>query len=227
MKVLVTGAHGFIGEWVMKELKTSEYMAVPFAGDVRDKTTFPNEAFDLIIHLASLITHRQSYSMSDLYDVNVRGTINLLEVYTNIKMVYISTTDVLREHLSEYAKTKLEAEKHVQNQKDYLIIRLPSVFGAKQRQVKLIPLLFEKYLRNGQCIIQNNDLREYIYVEDVARKIVADLNLTGIITYEGFKIRNYDLEKMIRAACLNLSYSCISTEEECFFSRLKNMRQCI
>jgi len=221
VKVLVTGAHGFIGKWVMKELKAAKYKAVPFAGDVRDKSTFPKEIFDVIIHLASLITHRQSHFADDLHDVNAQGTRNLLEAYPKAKMVYISTTDVLRSQLSEYAKTKLEAEKFVQNQMDYLIIRLPSVFGPEQRQLKLIPLLFERYCRGGKCAIHNNDLREYIHVEDTARKIVADLNLTGIVTYEGFKIRNYDLEKMIRAASLNLSYSCVTSEEEYFFSRLK------
>jgi len=205
----------------MKELKAAKYKAVPFAGDVRDRSTFPDEIFDMIIHLASLITHRQPHRADDLYDVNVQGTRNLLKAYSQAKMVYISTTDVLRDQLSEYAKTKLEAEKFVQNHKDYLIIRLPSVFGPGQRQLKLIPLLYEKYCRGGQCVIHNNDLREYIHVEDTARKIVEDLKLSGIITYEGFKIRNYDLEKMICAASLNHSYPCVTSEEEYFFSRLK------
>jgi uncharacterized protein YbjT (DUF2867 family) len=43
MKVLVTGATGFTGEWVMKELDISEHTAVAFSGDVRDKSTFPKE----------------------------------------------------------------------------------------------------------------------------------------------------------------------------------------
>jgi len=221
MRFLVTGANGFIGKWVMRELEKKKCSAHPFSGDVRDKSTFPQMEFNEIIHLAAFITHRQHHSADDLYDVNVQGTKNLLEVYPKAKMVYISTTDVMRDQLSEYAKTKIDAEKFVQNQIDSLIIRLPSVFGPEQRQVKLIPLLFKKYYQSEECLINNNDLREYIYVEDVARQIVADIDRSSIIAYEGFKIKNFDLEKIIRSICFNISYQSVTADEKIFFSRLK------
>ena len=179
MKVLVTGATGFIGEWVMKELDASEHTAVAFSGDVRDKNTFPKEPFDVIIHLAAIVTHRQHQTVGDFDEVNIQGTKNLCKAYPSAKTIYISTTDVTREQLSDYAKSKLEAEKIVEKQDSCVTIRLPSVFGPKQRQIKLIPLLFRKYCQNGECTIISNDLREYIYVGDLAKQIVAGMTRGG------------------------------------------------
>ena len=224
MKVLVTGATGFTGEWVTKELDISEHAAVAFSGDVRDKSTFPKEPFGVIIHLAALVTHRQHQTAGDFYEVNVQGTKNLCEAYPLAKMIYISTTDVTREQLSEYAKSKLEAEKVVEKQEDYVIIRLPSVFGPKQRQIKLIPLLFRKYCQNGECAISNNDLREYIYVGDVAKHIVDSMDQKGIITLRGFKIRNFDLSTMIRAVCEGKKLPNLMPEERHHFVCLE---QCL
>jgi nucleoside-diphosphate-sugar epimerase len=224
MKILVTGARGFVGRWVMKELNASEHTAAAFPGDVRERSTFPKGPFDVITHLAALLTHRQKYSAESLYEVNVQGTKNLLKAYPEAKMVYISTTDVTREQLSEYAKTKLVAEKIVEKRGNSGIIRLPSVFGPRQRQAKLIPLLFRKYCQNGTCIINNNDLREYIYVGDVAKHIVASLDAEGIITLEGFRIRNFELDTMIRIACRGENIPTLAPEERYFFACLE---QCV
>jgi nucleoside-diphosphate-sugar epimerase len=224
MKVLVTGATGFIGEWVLKELDASEHTAVAFSGDVRDKSTFPKRPFEVIVHLAALVTHRQHQTAGDFYEVNVQGTKNLCEAYPSAKVIYVSTTDVNREQLSEYAKSKLEAEKVVEKQDDYAIIRLPSVFGPKQRQIKLIPLLFRKYCQNGECTIINNDLREYIYVGVAAKHIVDSIEQKGIITLRGFKIRDFDLDTMICAICEGDNIPNLTPEERYLFVCLE---QCL
>ena len=220
MKVLVTGATGFIGKWVMKELDASEHVAVAFVGDVRDERAFQG-FFTRIIHLASLVTHRQLYTAEVLHEVNVRGMENLLRTYPEAKIVYVSTIDVVRETLTDYAETKLAAEKLAEKYGNCVIVRLPSVFGPEQRQVKLIPLLFQKYSRGSECTIINNNLNEYIYVEDVAKQLVGAMDQNGIITLEGFKIKNLDLAMMIQTICQGKGASCESPEEQKFFIDLK------
>jgi nucleoside-diphosphate-sugar epimerase len=221
MNVLVTGARGFIGTWVVKELESRGHKYIDFLGDVRNNNSFPNKPVEVVIHLAALITHRQQYDKNDLYDINVQGTKNILEAYPAAKMVYISTTDVTREKLSEYAMTKLEAEKIVEQRGNYVIIRLPSVFGPQQRQNKLIPLLFKKYYQGTACSINNNDLREYVFIEDVAKQIIDSIHKIGIVSVEGIKIANLDLDTMVRAICEGKTISSLTSKEKYFFSCLE------
>lgn len=168
-----------------------------------------------------LFTHSQHQTVRDFDEVNVLDTKNLCRAYSSAKMVYISTSDVTREQLSDCAKSKLEAEKIVEKQDNYVIIRLPRVFGPKQRQIKLIPLLFRKYCLNGECTIISNDLREYIYVGVLAKHIVDSIDQKGIITIGGFKIRNLDLDIMIRAICQGDKVPDLTLEEQKLFYNLE------
>ena len=220
MKILVTGAGGFIGKWLIKAINDTHNKAIIFKGDITDKSTFPKNNFDIVIHLAALVTHIRDYNYKELYRVNVIGTKNLLETYPESKVIYISTTDVARVNLSDYARTKLQAEKLVQKRRN-LIIRLPSVFGPGQKQEKLIPMLFRKYCNNRKCSIHNNNLRQYAYVEDVAKYITGNLNKIGIKTMKSFKIRNFDLDKMIRVLCTKNNISNLNSERQHFFECLK------
>lgn len=230
MRILVTGASGFIGKYVMQELDNTEHLALAFLGDVRDRNTFPGESFDVIIHLAAKVDKRfwQSddfYQVNDLYQVNVEGTKNLLEYYLDSKFIYVSSADVEKESLSKYAGTKKIAEDFVLANPSNLVIRPPSVFGPGDPHDKLIPRLFRKHLKGEKCEILNNDENEYMYVQDVSNRIIVNMNRTGIVRLEigSFKIRNLDLDAMIRAVCqgetLDLYY-----EQQYFFDHLK---QCL
>ena len=223
MKVLVTGATGFIGEWVMKELDASEHTAVAFSGDVRDKSTFPKGGFEVIIHLAAKVD-KKFWESNDLYNVNVDGTKNLIEQYPDSRIVYISSADVEKEIMSKYAKTKKEPEKLVLHNPDNLVMRPPSIFGPGDTHDKLIPKLFKKYVDNGECDILNNDENEYMYVGDVAKHIVDNMDKRGIIRLRGFKVRNSDLDAMIQAVCEGKKLPNLMPEERHFFVCLE---QCL
>jgi nucleoside-diphosphate-sugar epimerase len=221
MNILVTGANGFIGQWVVKELEAVRHKAIPFLKDITKEELYIDKPVEAVIHLAALITHRQNFSSQQLYDVNVTGTKNILKAYPAAKMVYISTTDILRSEISDYANTKLEAEKIVARRGNYVIIRLPSVFGPGQRQNKLIRLLFMKYCWGTPCVIQNNETREYIYVRDAARQIVSSIDKTGIISLQGYKISNQELDMMIKTVCGQGTLDEACAERRHFFSSLK------
>ena len=219
MKVLITGSTGFIGRWVIKELEVSGYTSVAFPGDVRDRNTFPRGPFAIIIHLAAKVD-KKFWESDDLHRVNVEGTKNLLEQYPNSKIIHISSTDVEKEILSEYARTKKESEKLVLSNPDNLVVRPPSIFGPGDPHDKLIPRLFKKYLESKECKILNNDENEYMYVGDVAKCIVANMDKKGIVRLEGFRIRNLELDTMIRAVCKGENISNLTLQERYFFTCL-------
>ena len=223
MKVLVTGATGFIGKWVMEELDAREHTAVAFSGDVRDKSTFPKVSFEVIIHLAAKVD-KIFWGSNNIFKVNVEGTENLRELYSGSKIIYISSADVEKNTLSKYAKTKKEPENLILRNPKNLVMRPPSIFGPGDPHDKLIPRLFRKYLKGGECKIMNNDKNEYMYVRDLAKYIVDGMDKQGIIRIRGFKIRNFDLDTMICAVCEGKKLSNLTPEEKYFFVCLE---QCL
>lgn len=124
MKVLVTGADGFIGSHLVEMLLDNSYEVIAISqynsfnywgwleeiepsenlkiisGDVRDphfcKENLKN--VDLIIHLAALIAIPFSYDAPDSYvDTNIKGTLNICQAARengNIRVIHTSTSEV-------------------------------------------------------------------------------------------------------------------------------------
>jgi len=222
MKILITGADGFIGKALCKYYDKNKIVYERFTGDVTDLETFPKESFDIIIHSAALITHKKTWSEGHLEKVNIGGTENIITAYPNAKIVYISTTDVSKEPLTAYAATKLKAEELVKRNVNNLIIRLPSVFGPNQKQDKLIPRLIRHYYSGEPCVVSSDDIREYAYVEDVAEEIADDSLKQGIITLKGIRIRNFRIKEIIESIYHGNQAPSSSEEEQNFINQLND-----
>ncbi|MEM9618731.1 MAG: NAD(P)-dependent oxidoreductase [Pseudomonadota bacterium] len=93
MKILVTGSAGHLGEALMRTLQRSDHDAVgvdilasPFTthvGSITDSAFIASciTNVDAVIHTATLHKpHVESHSKQDFIDVNVTGTLNLLEM---------------------------------------------------------------------------------------------------------------------------------------------------
>ncbi len=143
MKLLITGANGFIGTSIIKSLQ-KEYTVV---AQVREKNKASNfndfieidinansnwlkrlQGVNVVIHLAA-VAHNKSIDQSNINEVNVKGTVNLAEqaVTSGVKrFIFISSIGVLGNKTttpfdentpeiphSGYAESKLQAEKEL------------------------------------------------------------------------------------------------------------------
>ena len=95
----------------------------------------------------------------------------------------------------------MAAEKIIKKDKNNLIIRLPSIFGPCDKHKKLIPLLFNKYLNNGDCQLNNNETNKYVFVTDAAKFIFDNINNSGLKEMGGVPVKNYELDGMIKSIC--------------------------
>ena len=249
MKILVTGAAGFIGSHTCKYFTglghhvigidnfdpfyAKKFKELNIAGlsqsnkfqfheaDIRDSHTlnniFSTEQIDMVIHLAAKAGVRPSIdSIASYYDVNVNGTVCLLEsmrihgvkkllfassssVYGNNPKVPFSEADPVDNPISPYASSKKSGELlcHVYFHLygfDITCLRFFTVFGPGQRPDLAIHK-FTRLIDEGKPIPFYGDgatSRDYTFVDDIVNGISCASNHLG-----GFRIYNLGESRVI------------------------------
>jgi nucleoside-diphosphate-sugar epimerase len=147
-KVLITGATGFIGKYLISTCHTQGILYLIFQERLLGKYSLNQYGeFDTIIHLAGC-AHKE-FSEQEYIEVNYKATKNLAEQAVRLgvkRFIYISTLAVHGDEgknitsdspilpNSMAAKTKCQAEEAIKNicdstSMDFVIIRPPLVYG--------------------------------------------------------------------------------------------------
>ena len=175
-----------------------------FEGDIRDNE-FLREVFsnkiDLIMHLAAMAGVRPSIEDPSLYyDVNITGTVNLLErcrennikqfvfassssVYGNNEKVPFAETDRVDNPISPYAATKKSGELlchtyHHLFDMNIACLRFFTVYGPRQRPDLAINKFTSLIMQDKEIPFYGDGTtsRDYTYVEDIVTGIVSSIN---------------------------------------------------
>lgn len=200
MKILVTGHNGFIGTYLLKELKKH-----PFELLLYDKSTgidicnWENlqqiESLDVVIHLANLSFVPASFANPKLfYETNFISTLNMLELCRkfNAKMIYFSSyvyghpqyQPIDENHnlnaYNPYSQTKLISESVCEGySRDFnipvTVFRPFNIYGKGQKEDFLIPTIISQ-AENGKIVIKDEKpKRDYIHVTDVVKAVILAL----------------------------------------------------
>lgn len=190
MRILVTGATGFIGTQVMKTLGHSGHDPIPLVGDVRERETWEKvPEVDAVAHLAARVgTGESMYRPADYASVNVVGTAMMLEHYAAMgrpKIVLASSSAVYGDTklgtfpLSQYGVTKLAQENMLRAADvDYAALRLYCVYGPGQSMVNpytgLVGVMAASLMAETSPLVYDSGTqrRDLIHVDDAARAIV-------------------------------------------------------
>jgi len=194
------------------------------------RAIFEKEKPDKILHLAARAGVRPSIEDPLLYeDVNVRGTLNLLEltkefkirhfvfassssVYGNNKKVPFSESDPVDNPISPYAATKKAGELlcyayHGLYKINITCLRFFTVYGPRGRP-DMAPYLFTRLISQGKPIEMfgnGTSKRDYTYVGDIVSGIIAALDRE--LGYEIINLGNsqtVELRKLISVIEQNL-----------------------
>lgn len=233
MKYIITGGLGFIGSHLYDTIKKTTKNKVLLIDNLYSGTTdniknlekddFVNmdirdekliEYFDendIVIHLAAISSLPECQSNPVMcYDVNVNGTLNILEICRKkkiLKIIFASTSAVYENNINFpvketdevfptliYSMSKYSCEKlcksYIKNYNlNINVIRFFNVYGGNQDFRRASPPL-TSYIIN--CILNKKDIilhsdgnqsRDYIYVEDLLDMIfkVIDYKENGKI----------------------------------------------
>jgi UDP-glucuronate 4-epimerase len=244
MRVLLTGAAGFIGSHTAESLlargdevvgidnfnsfydpalkrrnisavaKRGDRAFTLAEGDITDEgfldRVFASGPFDAVVHLAAWAGVRPSIDNPSIYmDVNVRGTVNLMErmrtariqrlvfassssVYGGRETVPFRETDSVDRPISPYAASKKSGEVlaytwHHLHGMHVAALRYFTVYGPRQRPEMAIHK-FATMLSRGQSIPMfgnGETARDYTFVSDIVQGTVAALDHC-----EGYEIYN-------------------------------------
>ncbi len=188
-------------------------------GDIREKSflgkVFSLHNFDVVVHLAAMAGVRPSINKPELcYDVNVTGTLNLLEyyrqqpgkkklifassssVYGNSKEVPFKESDPVNNPISPYAASKKAGELlcftyHYLYNISCVCLRYFTVYGARQRPDLAIRKFASLMVANKPLPIYGDlsSQRDYTYIEDIINGTVAAIDFTSEkICYEIFNL---------------------------------------
>ncbi len=231
MKVMITGGAGFIGSHVVDAFIQAGHEVIVvdnlstgrernlnpkarfYKMDIRDPVlaeVFERERPEIVDHHAAQMDVRKSV-VDPLFDadVNVRGTINVLECarrFGTRKVVYISTGGAVygepqylpcdEDHpinpLCQYGVSKHVVEHYLFVYRqlyglDYLVLRYPNVYGPRQDphgEAGVIAIFIGQMLADRPVIINGTgeQERDFVYVADCARAnvLAAENGCVGI-----------------------------------------------
>ena len=215
--ILVIGGLGFIGSTLSKLLISKGYDIDIY--DINEPTGNPHHIiktkrlaynntilhsctlddiykheYDYVIHLGSFVEVGDN---TEDYFKNNNG--ELQKYIDNIlykKFIYISSSSILEDVISPYSISIKIAEAQIRNYcpADYLIIRHCTVYGENGIPDKLITKLL-----NQEIVNINGDpkliSRYFIYVGDLVKLIMNNLDRTGIINVKSHK--QYTLDEIL------------------------------
>ena len=205
--VLVTGSSGFIGSHLVARLKEVGYNVIPFDLDCgcnlkRPLCGFVDSNVDVIYHLGAMSLLSCRLSPDEAIDVNVRGTLNVLEfaresgarvVLTSASSVYgtPSLTPVIEDSIldptSLYGATKVCSEMLTRvygklHGVPYVVFRLAGVYGPGQVN-GVIPAFLRSVLVGSTVGItgDGSQTRDFVFIDDVIHFLVRamDNSITG------------------------------------------------
>lgn len=215
--IMVTGATSFLGKYLLAQLtrrnqrvfatarhesKNRNIQEIDLLNVAQISSAMNKVKPSVVYHLGALVNlSRDFYVSHKCIDINLKGTLNLLESFRETKpsiMVFVSTEEVYgngqipyREDQplnppSGYAISKMASECFCQMYARELgfkliVARVATMYGPEDRPTRFIPQIIIKALKNEEIPLNSGvKKRDFIFVDDVAKFLIKILDAETI-----------------------------------------------
>ena len=200
--ILLTGATGFLGSYLLRELISREYNVVilkrSYSNSWRiedllpkvtsydiDKTNFnvpfQQQKIDTVIHTATNYG-RLNNSLFEVADTNLLFSIKLLDTALKFETkVFINTDTLLNRDVNSYSLSKkqfLEWLKFFSNKIKVINLKFEHMYGPKDDDTKFVTWIIKQLIRNTPEInlTKGEQKRDFIYIDDVVNVFILMLD---------------------------------------------------
>lgn len=177
MRVLVTGANGFIGKNLISHLNEEENIEI-ITYDIEDKfEKIENEidSVDFIFHLAGI---NRPTDVKEFYEGNTDLTKKLVDLIKNRNIPIILTSSIQAVKDNDYGKSKKLAEEYIQSNLEsdkFYIYRLHNVFGkwCRPNYNSVVATFCNNIAHNDKIQINDENAEvNLVYIDDVVKQFL-------------------------------------------------------
>ena len=195
MNILITGASGFIGSFIVEEALRRGF-DTDFSSKDKLVEQLRGHDFDYVVHAAGVT---KCLHPDDFFRVNYEGTRNLVEAILELHMpmrrfIYMSSLSIfgaireqqpyhnITEHdtprpNTAYGRSKLMAEKFldsVGNEFNYIVLRPTGVYGPREKDYYLMAKSIKQHV-DFAVGFKRQDIT-FVYVKDVVQAVFLALD---------------------------------------------------
>ncbi|MCF8396350.1 MAG: NAD-dependent epimerase/dehydratase family protein [Melioribacteraceae bacterium] len=213
-RVLVTGGNGYLGKNLIQQLglleakvfcldihdhyltEGIEYVQIDLRNEEELKKFIDNIQPEIIYHLAASLDRTRDFETTNkIFDINVSGTINLLNALKDLdyeNLIYTSTSEVYGGNqiappykedcnfvpASPYSLSKYMAEMAIRTfselyDKNFVILRLFNFYGKDMPHKFFLPELIDKLKKDENFdMTAGEQKRDFIHISDVLNALV-------------------------------------------------------
>ena len=181
MKILITGANGYIGKTLNKAFK-GKYDITLLTRQVVDlynsnqvKEFFKEKYFDVVIHCAIKGGGRLDKDDSNTLDTNLKIYYNLVENESHFNKLLHFGSGAEKQN-TFYGLSKKVINESIKNKDKFYNIRILNVFDENEVDYKFIKSNIKKYLNKQDIEIFQNKFMDFFYMPDFVTLIDYCIN---------------------------------------------------
>jgi dTDP-4-dehydrorhamnose reductase len=181
MKILITGANGYIGKTLNKAFKDKHDITlltrqiVNLHDSNQVKEFFREKYFDVVIHCAIKGGGRLDIDDSNVLDTNLKMHYNLVDNDSHFnKLIYFGSG--AEKQNTFYGLSKKVINESIKNKDKFYNVRILNVFDENELDYKFIKSNIKKYINNQDIEIFQNKYMDFFYMPDFVTLIDYCIN---------------------------------------------------